>query len=119
MPSLPARGAPQVFSVRPWTDADGDPAHPESIEGVGVVARLRVRRDGSGSLLLLADGRYAVSSEELLAVGGRRQLAGWAARRIGRDALSSQDRAWWQEIVGALAAPAEPPPPAEPAPPTG
>jgi cell volume regulation protein A len=105
VPVLPARGAPQVFSVRPWTAADGDPEHPEAVEGVGVVARLRVRSDGSGSLLLLADGRYAVSSSELLAVGGRRQLAGWVARRITRPGLSGQDVAWWQEVAGALAAP--------------
>jgi cell volume regulation protein A len=108
VPALPARGAPQVFTVRRWTEADGDPSHPQTIEGVGVVARLRVRRDGSGSLLLLADGRYAVSSPELLALGGRRQLADWTARRINRPGVSGVDRAWWQEVAGALAAPASP-----------
>ncbi len=108
VPSLPPRGAPQVFSVRPWMPADGDPAHPETVEGVGVVARLRVRRDGSGSLLLLADGRYALSSEELLAVGGRRQLADWSANRIGRQGIGGEEVAWWQEVAGALAAPLPP-----------
>ena len=105
VPALPPRGAPQVFSVRPWTAEDGDPAHPEQIEGVGVVARLRVRRDGHGSLILLADGRYAITSAELLAVGGRHQLAAWSARRIGRPQINAQEKAWWQEVTGALAAP--------------
>ena len=106
MPALPPRGAPQVFSVRRWTEADGDPAHPEAVEGTAVLARLRLRRDGAGSLVLLADGRYAVGSQELLAVGGRRALADWAARRIRRPGLSSQEVAWWQEVAGALVAPA-------------
>ena len=106
VPALPPRGAPQVFSVRRWTEADGDPAHPETVEGTAVLARLRLRRDGAGSLVLLADGRYAVGSQELLAVGGRRALADWAARRIRRPGLSSQEVAWWQEVAGALVAPA-------------
>ncbi|MQA76252.1 MAG: potassium/proton antiporter [Solirubrobacterales bacterium] len=106
LPKLPARGAPQVFSVRPWLDEDGDPSHPQVLERVAVVAELRARRDGAGALVLLADGRYAVTSSELLAVGGRRALAEWAARRIGRPGLSGQEVAWWQEIAGALAAPA-------------
>jgi cell volume regulation protein A len=111
VPALPPRGAPQVFSVRRWRADDGDPAHPEAIEGAGVLARLRLRRDGSGSLVLLADGRYAVTSSELLAVGGRRALADWASRRINRPGISRQEVAWWQEVVGALTAPAPSPRP--------
>jgi potassium/hydrogen antiporter len=105
VPALPARGAPQVFSVRPWNDADGDPAHPEMLEGAGVVARLRVRRDGSGSLLALADGRYALSSHELMAIGARRQLAAWCERRLARPGVAPAEAAWLQEVAGALAAP--------------
>jgi potassium/hydrogen antiporter len=109
VPALPPRGAPQVFSVRRWSAEDGDPAHPEAIEGAGVLARLRLRRDGSGSLVLLADGRYAVTSSELLAVGGRRAVAEWASRRINRPGISGQEVAWWQEVAGALTAPAPSP----------
>ncbi len=105
VPALPARGAPQVFSVRPWNDADGDPAHPEMLEGAGVVTRLRVRRDGSGSLLALADGRYALSSHELMAIGARRQLAAWCERRLARPGVAPAETAWLQEVAGALAAP--------------
>ena len=105
VPKLPVRGAPQVFSVRPWREEDGDPAHPREVERVPVVAELRARRDGAAALVLLADGRYAVTSPALLALGGRRQVAAWCARRLDRE-TSAQERAWWQEVAGALAAPA-------------
>jgi potassium/hydrogen antiporter len=105
VPSLPPRGAPQVFSVRGWRPEDGDPGHPERIAGVDVAARLRIRRDKPGSLLLLADGRYAFSSPEILAMGARRQLAAWTASRISTHADTPQERAWLQEVAGALAAP--------------
>ena len=104
VPALPPRGAPQVFSVRPLGAADGDPGRPALVDGIEVAARLRVRRDGSGSLVLLADGRYAIASDGLLAVGGRRQLADWASRRIATPGLAGSELAWWQEVAGALAA---------------
>jgi cell volume regulation protein A len=96
---------PQVFSVRSRRPSDGDPAHPDELEGAAVVARLRIRRDANGSLVLLADGRYALTSPELLAVGGRFQLGAWCARRLARVELSPQDRAWLEEVAGALASP--------------
>ena len=105
VPALPPRGAPQVFSVRRWRETDGDPGHPEELEEIAVLARLRVRRDGDGALALLADGRYAISSPELLAIGGRHQVALWAARRLRAPGLPGQEVAWWQEVAGALAAP--------------
>ena len=104
-PALPLRGAPQVFTVRPWTESDGDPTDPREINGVAVVTRLRVRRDFPGALLALADGRYAIASDGLLAVGGRRRLAEWAAGRIERSGQAPAERAWWQEVAGVLAAP--------------
>lgn len=106
VPALPPRGAPQVFSVRRWRPEDGDPGRPAELGGAAVVGRLRVRSDETGSLVALADGRYALTSPELLAVGGRRALAGWCARRIERSAVSPAERAWLQEAAGALAAPA-------------
>jgi len=104
-PALPRRGVPQVFTVRPWTESDGDPAEPEEIGGAAVVTRLRVRRDSSGALLALADGRYAIVADGLIAVGGRRRLADWAASRIERSGQAPAARAWWQEVAGVLAAP--------------
>jgi potassium/hydrogen antiporter len=108
VPALPPRGAPQVFTVRPWRDDDGDPSRPEEVEGVAVAARLRSRRESAGALLALADGRYAVTGEGLVAVGPRRRLADWSSRRVAREGISPQARAWWQEVTGALAAPARP-----------
>jgi cell volume regulation protein A len=105
VPSLPPRGVPQVFSVRALRPSDGDPGHPTELEGMAVVARPRVRRDHTGTLVLLADGRYALTSPELLAVGGRIQLGSWCARRLARPELSPQDRAWLEEVAGALASP--------------
>jgi potassium/hydrogen antiporter len=105
---LPLRAAPQVFSARPLRAGDDDPARPERIDGVAVAARLRSRRDAGGALVALADGRYAVTGAGLLAVGSRRQLASWCARRGDRPGLSAQERAWWQEVTGALSAPPSP-----------
>lgn len=102
---LPPRGAPQVFTVRPWIAADGDPGEPAAIDGIPVASRLRTRGDDIGALVGLADGRYAVTSDELVAVGGRRQLADWCARRASRSGLAPADSAWWQELAGALSAP--------------
>ena len=47
---------------------------------------LRNRRDRVGALVALADGRYAVTGAGLVAIGGRRALAGLvrAAGRSGR-----------------------------------
>jgi cell volume regulation protein A len=104
-PPLPLRAAPQVFTVRRRTAEDGDPARPEAIEGAAVAARLRVRRDETGSLVALADGRYAVLDAGLVAVGGRSRMAEWVARRVRRPGLAPSERAWWEEIAGALNTP--------------
>jgi cell volume regulation protein A len=110
VPVMPPRGAPQVFSVRPWdAERDGDPGAPVTLEEVPVAQSLRTRRDGSGALVLLADGRYAVTGESLIAIGGRRRLAEWCVRRAGMPGPSAAERAWWQELAGALSAPATPP----------
>jgi cell volume regulation protein A len=92
---------PAVTSVRPWTDEDGDPARPSQVVGIEVVDQLRTRRDEPGALVALADGRYALTGR-LLAVGPAGELQGVARRRLAR-AESPGDRAWWQEVVGALA----------------
>lgn len=108
-PAVPARAAPHIFSARPWRERDGDPARPDAIEDVAVIGRLRTRRDAGGALVALADGRYAVTGAGLVALGSRRQLNHWCVRRGTRSGLSAQERAWWQEVAGALATP--PPPP--------
>jgi potassium/hydrogen antiporter len=105
-PPLPIRGAPQVFTVRRRTANDGDPGEPDELEGVPVAVRLRTRRDEPGALVGLADGRYAVTDRHLVAVGARRQMTDWVGRRARREDLSPTARAWWEEVAGALNAPA-------------
>ena len=104
-PRPPVRGVPQVFTTRPWTDADGDPARPEAVDGVPVVGRVRTRRDQAGGLLALADGRYAITGDGLLALGGRDLLARWARQRAELRELAPEERAWWQEVIGVLRGP--------------
>ena len=67
--------------------------------------RAHARRFTACALMTLADSRYAVTGDSLLAVGGRNQLADGAARRV-RQAEGGAARAWWQEVAGVLNAPA-------------
>jgi len=101
---LPQRGAPQIFSVGPGGDIE-DPSAPSSVQGIAVVSVLRSRRDRASALAALADGRYALTTEAVVAVGDRRSLASWCehrAQRVGPD--DPAERAWWQEAIGALIA---------------
>ncbi len=96
------RGGMPVHTVRRWEQADGDPARPRKVAGVAVTEHLRSRHDVPGALVALEDGRYAVSGP-LLAVGSAAQLQAHARRRLAlRD--DDAERAWWQEVIGALAA---------------
>jgi cell volume regulation protein A len=71
------------------------------VHGVPVVERLRTRRDVAGCLVALADGRYAVTGP-FAAAGGAKSLELHARRRLARSA-DDAERAWWQEVVGAVA----------------
>ena len=103
-PRLPRRGASQVFSVGPASLAD-DPSAPKEIDGIRVFAIVRSRRDRASALVALADGRYAVTTASIVAVGGRQALARWCERRAERvGANEPAERAWWQEVIGALIA---------------
>jgi cell volume regulation protein A len=100
-PPLPRRGASQVFTVRP---VRGDGELGEEIDGVPIVRVMRDRSERGAYLVALADGRYAVLSSGLIAIGGRRALAGWCEGRAARPDVNSSERAWWQEVTGALSA---------------
>jgi potassium/hydrogen antiporter len=102
-PVLPPRGAPQVFTVRPAGEIE-DPSSPAAVDGIAVIAILRSRRDRPSSLVALADGRYALISASIVAIGGRHALADWCARRAERGGDDPPERAWWQEVIGALIA---------------
>jgi potassium/hydrogen antiporter len=95
------RSRPSVTTVRPWEDADGDPGRPREVAGHLVVDQLRTRRDEPGSLVLLDDGRYAVTGP-LLAIGPAGELQQIVRRRLSR-AQTAGERAWWREVAGAIA----------------
>lgn len=101
-PRLPRRGASQVFTVRPGGRI-ADPSSPQAIDGIAVIAILRSRSDRSTALAALADGRYAVTSESVVAIGGRQALSEWCVRRARRAGDDPAEKAWWQEVIGALA----------------
>jgi cell volume regulation protein A len=100
-PPLPRRGASQVFTVRP---VRGDGELGEEIDGIPIVRVMRDRSERDAYLVALADGRYAVMSSGLVAIGGRRALAGWCEGRAAREDVDASERAWWQEVTGALIA---------------
>jgi potassium/hydrogen antiporter len=91
-----------VFSSRKWNEErDGDPGYPREIDGVEVREHLRTRRDTRGALVSLTDGRFAVTGPTV-AVGGPRQIQSYARRQLARE-TDDTARAWWQEVIGALA----------------
>jgi cell volume regulation protein A len=93
-------GRPRAVT-RPWTHHDGDPAHPVRLDGVGVVEHLRDRGDAPGALVLLQDGRHAITGTALT-VGGAARLQRYAVERRSR-ALDRREAAWWEELARALA----------------
>ncbi len=97
----PKAGRSPIFHVRPWREEMGDPGRPERIEGVEVLRALRTRREQPGALVLLADGRLAITGEGVVAIGGARQLFRYCRERIGR-AQAGAARAWWQEVAGVV-----------------
>ncbi len=104
---LPARYEPKlrsgsaVFTTRPWRDEDGNAGFPKDVERVPVAEQIRTRRDKPGALVVLVDGRFAVTGP-LLAMGGPLQLQRYARRRLAAE-VDAAARAWWQEVIGALA----------------
>jgi cell volume regulation protein A len=102
-PPRVVRGVAPIFTLKPLSEevVEGEVTRPERVLGQPVVARLRIRRDEPGSLVLLADGRYAVVGP-IVMVGARDDLASYARRRA--RGAESDERAWLQTVVGALAA---------------
>jgi cell volume regulation protein A len=92
-----------IISSRPWGADEGDPGRPATVDGIEVVDQLRTRRDQAGALVALADGRYAFTGP-VVAVGPTQPLQDLARRRLQR-AGDDAERAWWREVIGALALP--------------
>jgi potassium/hydrogen antiporter len=101
-PPLPRRGASQVFTVRPARGED--PVGQREVDGVPVAAVLRSRDESGAALAALSDGRYVVVGSEVIAIGGRRAVADWCEKRAEREGIDAAERAWWQEVTGALIA---------------
>ncbi|HWH94642.1 MAG TPA: potassium/proton antiporter [Baekduia sp.] len=99
-PTRAVRSASSIFTARPWTDGDGDATRPTSVSGQEVIDLLRLRRDAPGSLVVLADGRYALCGA-VLVVGARRQLTDWIERRM--RVAGEAERAWLRTVLGAVA----------------
>jgi cell volume regulation protein A len=101
-PRRQPRSRPSVTTIRPWSpEADGDPQRPKTVGGQDVIEQLRTRRVEPGALVMLEDGRFGVSGP-LMAVGPSAELQAFARRRL-TTAKSPGEKAWWQEVVGALA----------------
>ena len=106
---IPVRRRPGAITTStplrtgPWRPGDGDAGRPTQVGGVDVVEQLRTRRDGTpGAVVALADGRYAFSGP-VYALGGAGHVQQAARDRLKRAATDAE-RAWWAEVVGALAA---------------
>ncbi len=97
----PLRAGQAIFTTRTWTEADGDAGFPKEVNGVPVAEQVRTRRDSRGALVMLEDGRFAVTGP-FLAVGAPLQLQRYARRRLTAEEEAAA-RAWWQEVIGALA----------------
>lgn len=91
-----------IFRTGPWDPNDGDPAEPTTVGGTRIVERLRLRRDGPGVLVVLEDGRYAVSGAVMIV--GSRQAVQQEARRRHDRAADDAEAGWWQDVIGACAA---------------
>jgi cell volume regulation protein A len=94
-------GSVPVYTTRPWGADDGDPAHPREVAGNPVVEHLRTRRDIPGALVILADGRFAVTGP-ILMIGPPGQVQAQVRRRLVK-ATDDAEVAWWQEVIGACA----------------
>jgi potassium/hydrogen antiporter len=95
------RSIPRISTSRPWDPADGNPAHPRQVNGIPVTRQVLTRIDEAGALVQLEDGRYAFCGPTV-SIGSARALQAAARRRLAA-AESEADRAWWREIIGALA----------------
>jgi potassium/hydrogen antiporter len=95
------RSTAQISTSRPWETGDGDPAYPRQVNGVPVTRQLLTRIDEAGALVTLEDGRYAFTGPTL-AAGSANALQATARRRLAASTTDA-DRAWWREVIGALA----------------
>jgi len=97
-------GGPLRLEQLGWSAAHGDPAHPVALAGSTVVEHLLVRPDAAAALVVLGDGRYAITGPTV-ALGPREALRGYADERLLRAGADAADRAWWGELAATLRRP--------------
>lgn len=92
-----------IFTSRPWREADGDPIDCTELLGLPVIDRLRRRWDVPGAVLVLQDGRLAITGPRLV-VGSRDQVQDYARRMLRQtDEERDDERAWWREVLSEAA----------------
>jgi cell volume regulation protein A len=91
---------PASVTVRPWDVQFGDPAHPVRVLGVPVLEHVRIRHDVRGALVMLEDGRWAVTGPSL-AIATPVRLERYSRERL-RRATDEAEQLWWREVIGAL-----------------
>jgi cell volume regulation protein A len=96
-----------VFTTGPWRSDWGDHDEPRQVSGIPVAKELLRREGGGGTLVLLADNRFALTGTTY-AAGTAHALTRHARRRS--QCLPEGDRAWLLSVVeeldrSALAAP--------------
>ena len=107
----PAAAAPAAARRRRRSSRCGraatieDPSAPTEVDGIAVVAVLRSRRDqpqrpGRPRRRPLRGHHRGASSRSAAASA----LARWCERRAERGGDDPAERAWWQEVIGALIA---------------
>jgi potassium/hydrogen antiporter len=95
--ATPAMGS---LFTEPWTAAHGDPRDPDLVAGVPVVQVVQARHDAGAALVLLEDGRAAITGSSLVA--GSADLVGRYARRRLSSARDSGEELWWRQVAAAL-----------------
>ena len=95
-----AHAATENLFTEPWTAAHGDPRDPDLVAGVPVVQVVQARHDVGGALVLLEDGRAAVTGSTLVA--GSAELVGRYARRRFSSARDTGEELWWRQVAAAL-----------------
>lgn len=88
-----------IFTTGPWHADWGEQDEPRQVLGVQVARELLRREGGGGTLVVLADGRLALTGATF-AAGPARALMRHARRR-SRSAPES-DRAWLLTVVEEL-----------------
>jgi cell volume regulation protein A len=86
--------------TQPWQEWDGDPSDPDIVAGTLVIDRLRMREDEGAALVMLEDGRYAITGRSL-AVGSADVVSRYARRRRA-GAADGPEELWWREVAAAL-----------------